>query len=654
MNNVVKQKHLLLVDRISLTTFLIILYLKIRFRHLKILCGSLPSKTVMGKLLEERLIRSMDVSFVFYEHMDLYGSNIPEVLIEDFGKLKDNVNERSYFSTERLFEEKIAKSLTFKNFFEFFYSNERIKNAFKKAVLILYSRKLINLFECGRILMESNPSKDPRIFLLLSRDFLQLWDIYADDYNPFNRPVDVLLRPWFRFENWVAGLFAAIAVSSYTFAKILLRLAFGENSDKHERRKGIWISSGVNYNFLTRFFLETTECESRFSVKDALFLMEGPDTGKMREYAVKHGIKCVYPKKMPVSGKYFLKEFIGHTFFPLILRQVAYSFVGEGNLVYWRVMHESIINKINIEILAERYGVKLYLSARYFDNNAVKTIIINRCGGKTASYQFGDVAHPMTNLFLNAYSSVNEMFLYGEGTIDEFRKYGQLIEKYHVVGSDRLDSFQQYSDKDKELKNKYDVGDSFVLVVFGPAYNETIPRKRNVMKFYSGVFEAFKEIMDRDLKLLIKAHKKSNMADGETDFPELAALINTYKNHNKVKYYYYENPYELMMISDLVITWSTSTTGLESIVAGKNTIFFDPMNSRFHPYRIYNSGIVVSNGERLQELVLLAIEGKFPVPKGTYKNIVQKYCYPNDGQSFQRILDRLWDIVEKKSKSGCG
>ena len=273
---------------------------------------------------------------------------------------------------------------------------------------------------------------------------------------------------------------------------------------------------------------------------------------------------------------------------------------------------------------------------------------INKFGGQTIGFQFGDMAHPMTNIFINAYASVNHFFVYGKG-LSDFRACGQVVDTFHAVGLERMDQYFRAKNDFEDLRAKYNPEKSFVITVFGPAYNETIPRHRNVLKFYKAVYASFMNVAARNVKLIIKVHKKSNMADGEKDFPELAALINLFKQHRNVLYYYYENPYDLMAISDMVITWSSSTTGLEAIAAGKPTVFMDPMKSRYLVYKNFHPSLVVGESEELQQLVSMAVDGALPVSREVYDDVVKKFCSPNDGRAFQRVLDILGEIYDQRS-----
>ena len=184
--------------------------------------------------------------------------------------------------------------------------------------------------------------------------------------------------------------------------------------------------------------------------------------------------------------------------------------------------------------------------------------------------------------------------------------------------------------------------------MFGPAYNETIPRQRNVLKFYRAVYASFMNVADRNVNLIIKVHKKSGMAESEEDFPELATLVNLFKQHRNVRYCYYESPYDLMAISNMVITWSFSTTGLEAIAADKPTVVMDPMRSRYLVYKKFHPSIVVWESEELQELVTMAVNGAFPVSQEVYEDLARSFISPNDGQAFQRTLDILGKIYGQR------
>ncbi|MBF0328470.1 MAG: hypothetical protein HQL10_04880 [Nitrospirae bacterium] len=428
----------------------------------------------------------------------------------------------------------------------------------------------------------------------------------------------------------------------YVLSTILRRLS--KTANISPVAKPIWLSTGINYTFLTNFFSETSDVyRSAFHVKDALFLLEGSDSGQMLRYSSERAVEIVNVKNTPLSLNYIVNNVIRPVYCGTFFRQFLLSLSGEGNLLYWRIMYKAVTDKINFETLARRYGVRMYLTARFNENNAAKVMTINAFKGQAVGFQFGDVAHPLMNLFVNAYASVNHFFMYGDG-LTEFKKCGHIIDSFHPVGLDRMDAFFRFKEQAGFLRLKHNPEKAFVIVVFGPAYNETLPRHRNVLSFYHSVFAAFLQVVDHNVKFIIKVHKKSSMADGEADFPELATLIELFRDHPKVHYCYYENPYELLAIADMVITWSSSTTGLEAIAAGKPTVFVDPMKSRYLIYGSFHPSLVVSGKKDLQRLVDMTIKGEYPVSPEVYERILRLYCAPNDGQAFQRILDILIDL----------
>lgn len=634
---------LLFIDKITILNFAFILYLGLRNKQLKIICGSLPSKRPLFRRFENYLLKHYDISFVFYDHLDLHGFNIPEVLINRFGELKDNINERSYICCEELFNQKIAPSKNYKNILKFLKGDNRVNNFIKKELLVNYCKKYINLFECASLII-CDLKENHNVFFILSSDSLGLWNIYNRHFRPFNIPPKLLLKG---LSDFIDGLFSVLAgpsVLGLILYRSFKRICFHAVKDPRGQ-KVIWIAAGIDYDFLTNLFRETTPFDSSFFVEQALFVMESPDTGQMEKYCLEHNIQSAIPEQVPISFGYFLKRILGNICGSFLVKQLLLSFLGRGKLVFWKINYSLIKNIIDYESLCEIYPVKLFLISRYYEpRNAIKTIVINKYGGKTISFQFGEIAHPMFSAFLYAYCAVNHFFLYGEGT-GEFQKCGHQINEFHIIGSDRVDSSIRFKEKSEVLREKLGLDTSFVITVFGPAYNETIPRKRNVLKFYQAVFFAFSEVIDRDITLVIKAHKKSNMQEGETDFPELAGLIDLFRNHKNVRYYYYENPYELMTVADFVIVWSTSTTGIESIASGKRTVFFDPMKSRFHTYKNYHDKIVISDQRDLADILESAINKNFPISDEVYEFIRRKHCYPNDGLSIQRLLNKLSEVI---------
>lgn len=644
-----RQETLLLIDRISPWSFLVILLAKAINKEIIVFCGQKPSPDARPYSLEWVSKKFFNTIFVWYEHLDLFGDNLPEALVSGFGELKDNVNERSFVCCEKLFTTTIAGLRGYKQAKRFLYDEARVENIYKRELLSSYCKRYVNLFECARMFTARLQETNLSVYLLLTGDSFGLWNIYNQEFKPFS----CRARRLFTGLHSTAASFLAVlgnlAVCAIMLYSALRRAGFKKCSANNGQITGkkIILSTGCDYKFLVNFFSETSSFESRFTAKESAFIVEGPDTGGMDKYALAHGIGFIDPEAIPISCGYFFEVVLRRVCFSFLLKQALISFFEKSCLTFSRINYHISKDLINFEIICRMNPVKIFFISRYFDENTVKTIVINRHGGSTASMQDGDFSHPFVNVFRNAYCTLNHLFVYGQGAL-ELKAAGQHIDEYHPIGSDRLDFISQNRENISLLKSKYAVNGSFVLTVFGPAYNDTLPRKRHVLKFYTGIIAAFNEVKNCRVKMIIKAHKKKNMADGESDFQELAGLLSSLRGDTNVLYCYHENPYELMLISDLVITWSTSTTGLEAIAAGKKTVFCDPMNSRFHPYRKYHESLVVSTCEKLKELVASSVRGRLPITDDVYEFIKNKYCFPNDGQSFQRLLNRLSDICAKQ------
>jgi len=634
----------LFLDRINILTFAAVIFLRLRDKQLKVFCSAVPSDKGLFSVLEGYLMRHYDISFVLYDHLDLYGANIPDLLTDNFGALKDDINEKSYIYCEKLFSQRIKYAAAYKNMINFVNGDGRIDAFIKKELLVAYCRKFITLFQVMELLKDNGPEgTDSRA--ILSGDCLGLWDIYARDSLGLKRQTKIYFRAWFRLADNLSSVFFVPFLIALTVLKNIMRVRL--TIKKTIRSKIIWVAPGLTFGFLCNLFRETSSFNSRFSNKDALFIWEGIDAaGSMEKYQRENGVDSVVPGKTAFSAGYFIKEVLINDCLAFLGRLWLGTLTLKGNTFLAKLSYFLAKNITDYDSLCRTHPPKLFFISRYYESrNAIKTIVINRYGGKTVTFQFGNIPHPLQNIFLYAYSCLNHFLLYGEGD-GEFQGCGHKIDSFSSIGSDRVDLSVRLKDKRGALREKFGAGDSFIIVVFGPAYNATVARRKNVLKFYNSVVNSFMGIARQDVLLLVKPHQKSGMVEGEMNFPELAELLNGLRSHDKVRFHYNDSPYELMVAADFVVTWSFSTTGIESIATGRKTVFFDPMKSRFQPFRKFHEKLILNEEKELVEILKSALGNAFPIEEGVYESLCRKYCYPNDGLSGQRLLDKMHNFIE--------
>ncbi|MFQ5713593.1 MAG: hypothetical protein ACE5GU_06135 [Candidatus Scalinduaceae bacterium] len=635
-----KKQTVLIMDKIPLVNFLTALCLRLRFKYLTIICLPPEKKIyILKRLLITLLRKRCNIIEVEYSHVDIIGKNHPTELIENFGRLKDDINERSFFVNEELFELKVKNSPGYKMILGYLWEDHRISVYFKKSILLSSCRKLVGLFECSKLIIEKSEYRN-KVYISLSADPLGLWDVYKKKY-PFQISILQINRVFFQSVERLQTFFLGHIVFLVLVVRFLGRVSRIKKGNG--RKKCVIAFSPAFHPYeLPLYFKESGNMNTRFSVKKAIVLSDNTDNVANKRFYKKYGIPVVYPKKQPVSFIFFWQRIVIGLGINLYLRNIGELLLLQINVSFWEINYKILRDMFDLENVCEEYEIEFYITQRFYEiNNAMKTIVFNRNGGKTASTPFGDASQPMMQTFLYAYIVSNILYLNGKG-MASFKRFGHYIDEFHVTGYVSTDLMFRMKDQSHDLRKKYHANEKFVIVIFGPAYNESKARRYHVLKFYDAVLKGFASVMNSNVRFIIKSHyKEYDMEYGETDFPELKELLDPFKENGKFSIFYREDPYELMTIADLVACWSFSTSGIESITAGKKTFYIDPMRSRFNPYMRYHEDIVVDTPEKVCDLFQKSLEGNFPISEKVYDHIRSKHTYSFDGLAMQRKLSKL-------------
>ena len=635
-----KKQTVLIVDKISLVNLFTALCLRLRFKYLTIICLPLEKKILILKRLLIALLRKRcNIIEVEYSHIDIIGKNHPTELIKNFGRLKDDINERGFFINEELFELKVRKSPGYKMILGYLREDHRISVCFKKSILLSCCRELVGLFECSRLIIEKAGYRG-KVYISLNADPLGLWDVYKKKY-PFQISILQINRVFFQSIERLQAFFLGHIVFLVLVVRFLGRVSRIKKGNG--RKKCVIAFSPSLYPYeLPLYFKESGNINTRFSVKNAIVLSDNTDNVANERFYKKYGIPVVCPKKQPVSFIFYWQRIVVGLGINFYLKNIGKLLLLEINVSFWKINYGILKDMFDLENVCEEYEIEFYITQRFYEiNNAMKTIVFNRNGGKTVSTPFGDASQPMMQTFLYAYIVSNILYLNGKG-MASFKRFGHYIDEFHVTGYVSTDLMFRVKDKSHDLRKKYHANEKFVIVIFGPAYNESKARRYHVLKFYDAVLKGFASVMNSNVRFIIKSHYKEYcMEYGEADFPELKELLDPFRENGNFSMFYREDPYELITIADLVACWSYSTTGIESITAGNKTFFIDPMQSRFHPYKEYHESFVVDSPEKVSDLFQKSLDGNFPISEEVYDNIRRKHAYSFDGQAMQRKLSKL-------------
>lgn len=228
---------------------------------------------------------------------------------------------------------------------------------------------------------------------------------------------------------------------------------------------------------------------------------------------------------------------------------------------------------------------------------------------------------------------------------DYFKSHPGSFNKTHIVGCfwsehivDKL-RVRQLKDRisSKEVDNK------FIIAVYDTTYT-----RNSITSYLEGI--AFAEHILRlndefdSIHILFKEKKDRNIhsAMDPVNGPKLLNLYNLMSEHPNITFYSDQDDSSLLMsLSDMVISFSFTSTTFEALSANKPAIWHDPMELyRNTPYGKIN-GITTHNYEELKNFVtkiknLGQNEYKNPIP--TSSPLLDPY---RDGKAIERFRDLL-------------
>ncbi len=351
--------------------------------------------------------------------------------------------------------------------------------------------------------------------------------------------------------------------------------------------------------------------------------------------------------------------------------KISYKFDYNLIIFFFKSMFKSINNSmkvwqviniikltVKVNFLKDYYkknNVKVDISLDSMMGSAIRTIAINNVGGIRIGLQWSSVE------LLSSFLSKNDNIYFCWGHIEEFffKKakscYDNLIISGYIYDRYHVSKYQKAQIFKNELKNN---GSKFIITIFDSRVDNNYADADEMTSYYNNFLDEC--ILDKTLGIIIK----SKMSRLLSELPNVESKLLKAKSTGRCLVLEDENMHNNWQInniftflpalaSDLTVSFSISTSGTESAIAGTRSIYYDHLNQPDHPY--YNKGgkdsLIFTNLDKLTSSIREYRKGNYPL-LGDHSKLIDYIDPFQDGRAGERIGQYTSDILGKLNQ-GC-
>ncbi|MGA1823499.1 MAG: hypothetical protein ACMUIP_02465 [bacterium] len=295
------------------------------------------------------------------------------------------------------------------------------------------------------------------------------------------------------------------------------------------------------------------------------------------------------------------------------------------------------------ENIFKSLGISYYYLAYDMQFSKLALTVMSMLDITSISSTYAEECH-MT--YYQAYYNYDYYYIPGERTREFCEKKRSYIKNYSVTGVTRSDII--YENRDKRVEKYKKITDKVLVTAidFGQpsnVYDKTIPAMRLIIRdsikiFYNGLCALLDKY--QDLYIISCLRKKESLEYYKNDsyFRDIYEKMIIQK---RLSLDYEHDTYQLIAMSDICIINHSSTTGIESLAAGKKILYYDFTGDPYHGYRKY--GIVPDNQEQLLETFDLIFNQQDDFD---WRRIRRENCGEYwDGNCRERIRNKIIELL---------
>ena len=329
-------------------------------------------------------------------------------------------------------------------------------------------------------------------------------------------------------------------------------------------------------------------------------------------------------------------KILKHALSKLLLHQNRYEYLKYSNGIIKSMLkkhHEFENINFKVELIWHDYE----------PSHIVETILCNHQNKKTVGIQHGSTAGP----YVFPHLCYDHLDIYCIRSHRHLELHSPFWNRLNVkkVGNYRIDYLTNIARSQlliTSIKNKIAsmYGEKkFIVLILLPG-----PSEYNLMASWNEMYEALCELKSENIECNIFLRFRSVDHLEKTHirrFKKLPDIDNRY-----IIDLMNFSTYELMAVSDLVISSSHSSGVIEAVSIKKKTFSFDYMRTAKHSFGKYGKDIILS----LKEDVIKAVknlENNYDGYECDWDLLRTEYNYHYDGKSLNRIRSAIWEILQK-------
>lgn len=331
-------------------------------------------------------------------------------------------------------------------------------------------------------------------------------------------------------------------------------------------------------------------------------------------------------------------KIIRHFLLKLFFWHDRYEYISYSNrIIYW--MLKKYLEFENVD-----YKVEL-IKHDYNPHHVVETILCNQHNKKTVGIQHGSTAglYVLPRL---CYVHLNKYCIFSDRHLELHAPFWNML-NFKQTGNYRIDYLVEISKDNslmKSIKNKvetlYGYKKYIVLILF-PSHSE-----RNVIERWDTIFKALCELksIDIDCNIFLRFRSIDQLENTHLRrFKNLPQMDNRFII-DQINF----TTYELMAVSDMVISNSHSSGAIDAVSMNKKTFTFDFMGTAQYCFSKYGKDFILTTKEDVLNL-FRNLENNFAGYDCNW-DLLKKECnYYYDGKCLERLQQVVLETVEEVS-----
>ncbi len=332
------------------------------------------------------------------------------------------------------------------------------------------------------------------------------------------------------------------------------------------------------------------------------------------------------------------------------LRIAQYFF---NNIFHWKdrceyinYSHKIIHRMLNKQLDFENIDFKVEFMRNDYDvGHIVTTILCNRYGKKTIGVQHGSTAGPYVFPSL-CYVHFDKYCVFSDRHIE---LHAPLWNRCNLAktGNYRIDQLIEISKNQSlmtSIKNNIAAlygNKKYIVVILFPS-----PSEYNTTERFDMIYEALHELklIEIDCNIFLRFKRKMYLENSHLRrFKNLPQIDNRFII-DLINF----SSYELIAVSDMLITSSHSSGMIDAVSIGKKAFTFDYMGTAKHCFGKYGKDIVLNKKEDVLNL-FQNLENNFAGYDCNWDLLRKEYNYHYDGKSLRRLQQVVLETVQEVS-----